>query len=313
MAQNTQTPVLFLIFNRPDTTKQVFEAIRQARPARLYIAADGPRDSRPNEPEICQKTRAIVADIDWPCEVFTRFREKNLGCKMAVSDGITWFFENEEEGIILEDDCLPSPSFFTYCGALLEKYRNDDRVMHISGDGQANGVSYGNASYYFSPFPLIWGWATWRRAWNFYSNEMASYAEFRDENRIKDLFSQETYQQYWQERFDSVYYDRVDTWDFRWVYAVMSNNGLCTIPNTNLVTNIGFGADATHTTTESQLSYKERGEIKEVTHPQIMLSHSDAIEWIMQFCFFTRAKESPLRKYALYRFAQRIYGKMLGN
>jgi len=167
------TPVLFLVYKRPDTTRQVFEAIRQAKPPRLYVAADGPKKNVPGEAEKVKQVREIISNgVDWDCEVKTLFRDENLGCKYGPVEGINWFFKNEEEGIILEDDTLPSQSFFWFCQELLERYKDDTRIMVISGDNFQNGITRGTCSYYFSRYNHIWGWASWRRAWKYYSVDM---------------------------------------------------------------------------------------------------------------------------------------------
>jgi hypothetical protein len=165
-------PILFLVFNRPETTARVFEAIRNAKPSRLYIAADGPRDFIYNEYAVCAKTREIASRVDWDCDVETLFRAENLGCKAAVSSAISWFFSHEEEGIILEDDCLPCESFFYFTTILLEKYRHDERIAHIAGSNFQDGKKVGDGSYYFSDLYNIWGWATWKRVWKDYDAEL---------------------------------------------------------------------------------------------------------------------------------------------
>lgn len=172
-------PVLLLIFNRPDTTQRVFHEIRGASPLQLFISADGPRENKPGEFEKCQITRDIVRQVDWDCEVYTNFRDKNLGCKIAVSSAIDWFFENVEEGIILEDDCLPSFSFFRFCEELLEKYRDDERIMQIGGTNLLSEWQRSDDSYYFSKYGAIWGWATWRRAWQYYDVNMKLWPEVK--------------------------------------------------------------------------------------------------------------------------------------
>lgn len=310
MSASLSTPVLLLIFNRPDTTREVFEAIRKARPQKLYVAADGPRKDKAGEAERCAETRAIVDNIDWPCEKVILFRDQNLGCRNAVSSAIDWFFSNEEEGIILEDDCLPSPSFFTYCAEMLEKHRDDPSVMHICGDNPTDGKVYGEGSYYYSPFSLIWGWATWRRAWEQYDVNMSSFPAFRDHQKIKDVFHQATFQKYWTEKYQELYDGKVDTWDFQWFYTIMCEGGLAIIPNVNLITNIGFGADATHTTSESHLSAKKRGELVNIVHPMFKLPNSEAIAFTMQYYFNTPEKEPALEKFALYRACRSVYGKL---
>ena len=241
------TPILFIIFNRPDTTKRVFETIRKTKPAKLYIAADGPRLNKEREVELCERTRQVTEVIDWPCEVYRKYSDSNLGCKMGVSGAITWFFDNVEEGIILEDDCLPNLSFFYFCQELLNKYRNIEKVKMISGDNFQFGKKYGDASYYFSNFPSIWGWATWRRAWKEYDIDMENYPDFKKNNRIARIFKDKKVRRYWLNFFDKLYNNRIDTWDGQWVYSIYSNNGIAILPNVNLISNIGFNENATHT------------------------------------------------------------------
>lgn len=240
------TPILFLIFNRSDTSERVLDAIRKAQPARLYVAADGPRDGNENDLLNCPKTRAVI-NVDWDCEVKLLFREKNLGCKQAVSQAITWFFEQEEQGIILEDDCLPHPSFFPYCETLLEYYKNEEQVMLISGDNFQNGKVRGEGSYYFSQYTHIWGWASWRRAWKHYDVNMESYPAFKSENRISRVFANQGAQRYWMKKLEKTYQKGVNTWDYQWMYAIWNQGGLTALPNKNLISNIGFLTGGTHT------------------------------------------------------------------
>ena len=240
-------PILFLVFNRPDTTARVFEAIRRARPARLYVAADGARAERQGEAGRCAETRRIATAVDWPCEVRTLFRDQNLGCRLGVSTAIDWFFEHEQEGIIIEDDCVPSPSFFPYCAELLDRYRHDERVMCISGDNPAGSMPRHDASYAFSRYPLIWGWATWRRAWRLYDVDMSNWPRFRDAGRLRGCLDDEFLQRYWREIFNRAAAGEIDSWAYRWTFSCWFNGGLTSVPRLNLVSNIGFGPEATHT------------------------------------------------------------------
>lgn len=240
------SPILFLIFNRPDTTKLVFQEIRKAKPPKLYIAADGPRPNRQGEAERCAETRAIVFEnIDWDCSVYTNFKDENLGCKHAVSSAIDWFFEREEEGIVLEDDCLPDQSFFPYCNELLERYRHDNRVMQICGTNVINGWDRCNTSYYFSAYGPIWGWASWRRAWKYYDVDMTLWPMVR-ENEIFDYCISPEEVNVRKRLYDLVYKGKISTWDYQWGFAKLINSGLSITPSVNLVSNIGFGVDATH-------------------------------------------------------------------
>lgn len=232
------TPILFLVFNRPETTAKVFEAIRKARPPQLFVAADGPRLNRAEEVERCVEVRKIATAVDWPCEVKTLFRESNLGCRVAVSSAIDWFFENVEEGIILEDDCLPHSDFFRFSQELLAHYRDDERVMHIGGSNFLLDQKRESASYYFSGYAHIWGWASWRRAWKYYDVEL----EKLDKEVLKENLHSPRAVKRWLEILTKVksHAPGFDTWDFQWNYALWVNNGLSVVPRSNLISNIGF-------------------------------------------------------------------------
>ena len=243
-------PVLILVFNRPDKTALVMDAIRAAAPPRLYVAADGPRD-RPGEAERCKKARGIATAVDWPCDVHTLFRDQNLGCGVAVSSAISWFFEHEPEGVILEDDCLPCSSFFPYCDELLERYRSDTRIMCVSGDNFQRDYPRDRYSYYFSRYVQTWGWASWRRAWRFFDFEMRLWPEFRDSGMLGAWSDGDAgFEEYWKGIFETTA-GRGDVWDYQFLFSCWTQGGLTCIPKTNLVSNVGFGPDSTHTTDES--------------------------------------------------------------
>lgn len=274
--------VLFLVFNRPDVTQQVFEAIRQAKPPRLYIAADGARETKAGEAEKVTAVRDfILQNIDWECEIKTLFREENLGCKYAVSGAITWFFENEEMGIILEDDCLPSQSFFWFCEEMLERHKDDLRVWHISGDNFQEGTKRGDGDYYFSKYNHIWGWASWANRWQNYDVKMDSYKLFDSSNQLLNVFNNKHIQQYWAYVFLKVSDGQIDTWDYQWTYTVLSNSGLSILPNKNLISNIGFGPDATHTLDlDSQHSKLEKEDLSfPLRYPQFTVQNCIADEF----------------------------------
>lgn len=242
-----ETPILFLIFNRPDTTIMVFEEIRKRKPKYLYVAADGPRKNKDGEVELCLQTRDIIKQVDWDCDVKTLFREQNLGCGKAVSSAITWFFENVEQGIILEDDCLPHPDFFNYCKELLDKYKDNEKVMLISGDNFQNGIKRGEDSYYFSAYPHIWGWATYRRVWNKYDFTLGNYSTKLFKTQLKQYFQLWTEREIWLDKFLVMKRKPIDTWDYQLSFSIWKNDGLIILPNVNLISNIGFGVNSTHT------------------------------------------------------------------
>ncbi|NLI73330.1 MAG: glycosyltransferase family 2 protein [Euryarchaeota archaeon] len=236
-------PILFMAFNRPDTTAKVFQAIRESRPTKLYIALDGSRNHQ--ETIKCAQVREIVENIDWECEVKRLYHNENLGCGKAVSSAITWFFNHEEEGIILEDDCLPDSSFFPYCQMMLEKYRNEGRVMMVSGDDFTSGIHHNDDYYFITHFP-IWGWATWRRAWDKHDVSMSAWPEFRDQGRTLKIVQHEAMAGWLNTCFEQTYQGKIDTWDHQWTFTCLLNNGLSICPHGNLISNIGF--DGTHMT-----------------------------------------------------------------
>ena len=245
MLFNLTTPIAFFIFNRPDVTLKVFERIRDVKPQKLFIIADGARFAE--EDNKCKQVRSIVKKIDWECEVLTNFSDVNLGCKLRVSSGLDWVFNNVESAIILEDDCLPEPSFFEFCSELLTRYVNDQRVMMISGDNFQFGKKRTKDSYYFSIFPHCWGWATWRRAWQYYDIDMKLWLTVRDNGWLMDILHSKSAVRYWENIFQDVFDDLIDTWDYQWTFACWLHSGLTILPNINLVSNIGFNDEATHT------------------------------------------------------------------
>jgi len=247
------TPVALIIFNRTEPTARVFEAIRAAQPRQLFIIADGPRVGKVGEAERCAATRAAVAQVDWDCEVHHNYSDANLGCRQRVSSGISWVFEHTEEAIILEDDCLPHPTFFAFCAELLERYRHDQRVSSISGNNFQFGNQRAPYSYYFSRYTHIWGWATWRRAWAGFDPQLTLWPQVKASGVLKNLFAEPELANFWGARFQSILEGR-DTWDFQWQLHTWLQGGLNVLPNVNLVTNIGFGVDATHTHAVNRLA-----------------------------------------------------------
>jgi len=267
------TPIGFLIFNRPDVTEQVFNAIAQIKPKQLFVIADGPRLDRPGEAEKCEQTRAIIQKVDWECDLKTDFSEVNLGCGRREASGFDWVFSQVEEAIFLEDDTLPSPSFFHFCEVLLERYRDDERVMHINGDNSLcqNRNPYG---YYFSKYMHGWGWASWRRSWQHYDYHMKTWPQFKAEELLSYICEDKHEQKYWMDLFDQMHQDPqiLDTWDVQWIYAIWAQGGLVAAPNTNLISNIGFNRlDAAHTTGDDLRSKLPMFEIAEIKHPPFVV------------------------------------------
>jgi len=278
------TPVVFLIFRRPDLTARVFETIRQAQPTKLLIVADGARNEE--EAILCQQTRAVTEQIDWDCEVLRNYSDVNLGCKLRVSSGLDWVFSQVEEAIILEDDCLPEPSFFRFCQELIEYYRNDTRVMCISGDNFQFGRRRTLDSYYFSAFSHCWGWATWRRAWKYYDGEMILWKIVKDNHWLKDILHYQYSIKYWENIFQDTTENLINSWAYRWLFACWLQNGLTVLPNVNLVSNIGFNCDATHTKNINRLANIPAHSITfPLDHPQFIIRDTQADDFTQRNVF----------------------------
>jgi len=247
-----KTSVVLIIFNRPDTTKTIFEAIRQAKPPKLFVIADGPRTNHPSDIEKCAAARAVIDGVDWECEVLTNYSDINLGCKIRVSSGLDWVFNTVDEAIILEDDCLPDLSFFRFCDELLCEYRFNEQIMHISGTNLTPIINF-ESSFLFSRLVPIWGWATWGRAWKNYDIEMKLWSEYKLTTNLEYFKSQKS--NVFKVFEDHCHDLNLDAWGARWAFSCIVNNGLSIIPKNNLVQNIGFREDATHTKGESKLSF----------------------------------------------------------
>lgn len=245
MTDLSDVAVVLLVFNRPEHTRRMWESVQAVRPRRLLIVADGPRSD--DERKLCEQARDVVRFPDWDCDVETCFAERNLGCHRRVSSGLTWAFERCERAVVLEDDCVAEPTFFRYCGELLDRYADDQRVMAISGDNFQGGHQRGTGSYYFSCHPHCWGWASWSRAWQFYDDEMGSWPARRESGWLQDILGRASESAYWTKIFDEVYHGRINSWAYRWCFSCWVQQGLTALPNTNLVSNVGFDAGATHT------------------------------------------------------------------
>jgi hypothetical protein len=259
MRATADVPVLLTVFNRPEKTRRMFDAVRAAAPRRLFIAADGPRPDHPDDLDRCERTRRVFSGIDWPCEVRTQFQDRNLGCKRGVGTAIDWFLSEVDAGIIIEDDCVPTADFFRFCADLLDRYRDTTEVMMIGGHNPL-GAWDGEASYLFSRTSPIWGWATWRRAWAHYDEVMARWAEPRAREAVRARMPRTEFR-ITSQRFDLVYEQRKDSWGFAWAFAMLIAGGVSVMPTRNLVANIGFDDEATHT----KLQWSNEADVP--THP----------------------------------------------
>lgn len=242
------TPILFIVFNRPNIAQQSFDQIRKVKPSFLFVAADGPRPDRPDDQQKCEATRKIIEQIDWPCELKTLFRSENRGCGHGPAEAITWFFENVERGVILEDDCMADESFFYFCEELLIKYQNDLRVSMIGGTNPVINWKEKKQSYLFTNMGFSWGWASWRRSWQEFDYLSATWSTPETKQRIRTYLNHTPHFDHFASEFDYYFKEvRSDVWDFQWLLTRFNQQTCTILPTTNLITNIGFTEDSTHT------------------------------------------------------------------
>lgn len=300
------SPVAFVIFNRPQTTRRVFEEIRRAQPPKLFVICDGARSGRPQEAQLCQEARAVIQGVDWPCEVMTNYSDVNLGCRDRVASGIDWVFSLAEEAIILEDDCVPDPSFFRFCSELLERYRTDERIGTIAGTNLQAGRVRGEASYYFSKYTRVWGWATWRRAWAHYDRAASQWPEVLRSGAL-DALTLPAERIYWERALDGVYRRAIDTWDYQLTLSSWTQSMLTVVPSCNLISNIGFGPEATHTTEVGALANLPTAPVAfPLAHPRLILADRGADEFLATTMFNERFRSKVRRYLGLSRRRPRI-------
>jgi hypothetical protein len=275
-------PILLLIYDRPNTVKQVMSVLRVIQPRHLYVAADGARPDRPNDKANCLAARKVATDISWSCELKTLFRGENLGCRRAVSEAIDWFFDKVEEGIILEDDCVPDPSFFRYAQELLCRFREDERIMVIAAQHFHGDAHRPPHSYFFSRYNHCWGWASWRRSWKLYDKNMSLWPALRNTDWLLGIGNgSRQFQNYWTDIFNLAHAGKIDSWAYRWTFSCWVQNGLSILPSKNLVANIGFGENATHTKGSSNIDLISPLEHLDfpLEHPPCLVRDTEADAW----------------------------------
>jgi hypothetical protein len=308
-----QAAVLLMIFNRPRTTERVFRVISEVKPRKLLIAADGPRG--PAEAALCEETRRVVDKVDWDCEVLRDYSPVNLGCARRGHSAFTWVFSHVDEAILLEDDTLPHPSFFRFCEGLLERYRHDERVMHISGDNFRVGVPP-PYSYFFSKYALSWGWATWRRAWRHYDFGMKAWPEFKVSGLMESICDDPFERRYFTDVFDRVHADPVayNTYSTQWMFACWSQGGLAIQPAANLVSNIGFGDGATHTLGDAEWANLPVADIGVLDHPPFVGRDHAADRYTFDRHFYGRyLRQSTMKRELIRRtpaVVRRLYRRL---
>ena len=300
------TPILLTLWRRPDETRRVIKSLRKVKPKKLFIACDGARKGFKQESAKVKKTIEVCKEeINWDCQVNWKISEKNLGCKNGMTNAINWFFDHVNEGIINEDDILAHPDFFWFCENLLERYRFDKRGWCISGTNNQNEIIRGKNSYYFGKIPLIWGWATWKDRWKENDVNMSKWPEVKNNHILDEIFNDPIQKEYWGGIFDNFYKKGIpDTWDYQWVFTCLINNGLIIIPNNNLINNIGFNIDATHTTWKKTSISQVRSIGEEIIHPEYMLCDSEAERY--QFDYYFGGFNTRLKKNILLRIKNKF-------
>lgn len=243
---NYLSPVVLIVFNRPDLTQKLIHSISSVKPGVVFVIADGPRANVPSDINACARTRETIKNITWECHLYTNYADENLGCRRRVETGLDWVFSQVESAIILEDDCIPEPSFFYFCTELLSRYETDQRIMAISGNNFQFGRRRTADSYYFSRYPHCWGWATWKRAWQYYDADMACWPSISHNQWLVDILGDRSAKRYWQHKFQKTYEGTINSWAFVWTLSCWLQSGLCILPNVNLVSNIGFDGSGTH-------------------------------------------------------------------
>ena len=289
-------PVLITAWKRPSKVKRLISRLREIAPEKVFAACDGP-SSVADSIKVEETRRIIESEIDWPCELYTLFNETNLGCRMGMTKAINWFFTNVEEGIILEDDCIPHYEFFQFCTELLERYRNNERIFSISGNNFQDSQWRGDGSYYLSQYFHCWGWASWRRSWNKFDSNLQSWESLKEFNILSSIFTNKKEEIYWTRIWDRLQQEgKPDSWAYRMAFTSFINGGLTIIPNKNLVENIGFDKDATHTTLDNFDTSINEG-LMPLVHPKFDLRNIFADEYTFLNHFYKSSFIYRLRKF----------------
>lgn len=308
------TPIVLIIFNRPELTKKVVDTILKAEPTQLYVIADGPRGNSPVEETLCNQARAVVESTNWNCQLFRNYSDQNLGCQRRIYTGLNWVFDHVESAIILEDDCLSHHSFFQFCDELLDRYKDDRRITAISGNNFQFERNRTEDSYYFSRYPHCWGWATWRRAWLHCDITMEAWPEVKKNNHLRSVFSNSNHIQYWSSKFQDTYENKIDSWSFPWTLSCWLQNGLTVLPKQNLVKNIGFGEGGTHhRSSRTPFANMPTLPMKfPLQHPDFVIRHNkaDAFTQFYQFGLVARVIRKSLSLLPCFLFLGCLYSSI---
>ncbi|MEO1590172.1 MAG: glycosyltransferase family 2 protein [Cyanobacteria bacterium J06632_22] len=299
MAVPFSTPIVFLIYKRPALAARVFALIRQIQPTTLLVVADGPK--RNEDAAACAKTRAVIDQVDWDCRVLRHYSETNLGCAQRVSSGLDWAFGQVDTAIVLEDDCVPDASFFPFCQILLQRYRDDQRIMAIAGSNYQFGRRRTHDSYYFSRYNHCWGWATWRRAWQHFDFEMRLWPTVRDQDWLYDMLQSRAASRVWATAFQRTYDGVYDSWAYRWTLSCWLQSGLSILPNVNLVSNVGFEGAGTHNRRRNIMADMATQSLTlPLQHPPYVIRDARADDFTQNILFSTQFIHRVRRKFGLF-------------
>jgi len=295
-----QTPVIIIIYKRPNHLRQVLASIAQAKPAKMLVIGDGPHPNHPEDLQKIRETRALFENLSWDCNIITNYSPINLGLRKRVSSGLSWAFNQVESGIILEDDCVPDPSFFNYSQQLLERYESDNRIMTIAGNNFQKKRQRGNHNYYYSRYSHCWGWATWKRSWDYYDDQMEIWPEIRDGNWLYDILdNNKPAVNYWKKIFQNVYENKIESWAYRWTFSCWVQGGLTILPKINLVKNIGYGEDSTHTSSKKQTKNLSTNQVSfPLKHPPFVIRDTKADTFTQDYHFGSKLSKRAKRKLA---------------
>jgi hypothetical protein len=303
--------VVVIIYNRPDHTRRLFEQIERVKPHRIFIIADGPKYNNSHDKKKCEECREIFNQVDWTEDIHKNFAASNMGLKARVSSGLDWVFTYTDQAIILEDDCIPSEDFFSYCSLALEEFKSNDEVSVITGDNFQNGIVRGDGSYYFSKYNHCWGWATWKRAWKLYDGNIEFWPDWKLSEDWSSMFQSNQEKKYWTEIFEKVYRGELNSWAYPWTASVWKNGGLTVTPNVNLVENIGFDDQATNTFSKRKKILSRAGKLKAFKPPSSIELNTIADDYVFRNHFGGWKKEFPYTLiFKLYKLKQKIFGKL---
>jgi len=305
------TPIAYIVFNRPEHTKKSFAVLREHQPSQLFIIADGPRSTHPEDIERCAEVRAVIKQVDWPCKVYYNYSNYNLGLKNRVSSGLNWVFDHVERAIVLEDDCVANKDFFSFCDTLLELYAENENISVITGNNFQNDQWRGDASYYFSKYNHCWGWATWRRAWRYYQGRIPFWPEWRNSDTWLKQTPDKVERHFWELIFERVHKEQIDSWAYPWVASTWYHGGLTVTPNMNLVSNIGFDEVSTHTSKKnSKFSKMPTRKLGVLKHPKIIHRNLEADLWTFDYHFGGKNLRFP---YNFIIFPSRLLSYIIRN